>query len=239
MKNLKLTLILVLVTFISFQSCNKENLIEEQNEAALFQTEKSEKAISGLAENAIQSGKTFICNGKAVDPRSINWDKDGVNIFYGFDETKNVYVFNSDEEMVEWLKNTKSKRTEEILTVLKNIEKARSYAEKIGEFEKKETSEEFDKFMETNFSTHTKGLGIFYHDKFFYGRPFPISAFPKGRLKRRNDNEASSLKYLGNTMRMSSKKYWRGTHKWVFAVAYEEIGDLGYFDNKLSSYWNW
>jgi hypothetical protein len=180
-----------------------------------------------------------VCNGKTVLPSTIDWEKEGLNVFYGFDNTKNVYVFNSDEEMIKWAEERDIKRAEEIKNVLENIATAQKYAEETGELDREETSEEFENYMKENFSSGNKGLGRFFHEPDFKGDNFLISAFPKRKLSRSNDDKASSLIYLGNTMRMSSEKNWKGTQSWIWTINVIPVSDLASFDNKLSSYWNW
>ncbi len=224
------------MSFVVFQSCEKSAI--DPNDVDLVKLEVQ------YSEMDQQIGElTYVCDGKVIESSSIEWGKDGLNIFYGFDDTKNVYVFNTEEEMVEWLKKNDSDHAHEALSVLKDIETAKKYAEQIGEFEKEETSSEFENYLMTNFTSKSgaKGLGTFHHDTWYGGSNFLISPFPKRKLRSKNDDKTSSLKYFGNTMKMSSKKNWNGSHSWVFAVTYIFLPTLEAddFDNKLSSYWNW
>lgn len=180
----------------------------------------------------------YINGNKSVNPETLDWDNDNLNVFYGFDNTENAYVFYSEKEMIEWVKTTK--RADEVLKVLKDIETAKQYAIEIGEFEIEKTTKEFDEYMKENFkNSGNKGVGQFFHDTWFGGSSFLIAPWPKRRLKSKNDDKTSSLKFYGNSMKMSSKKNWKGSSRWVWTPTAAYVSSLGSFDNKLSSYWTW
>ena len=140
--------------------------------------------------------------------------------------------------MIEWVKTTK--RADEVLKVLKDIETAKQYANEIGEFENEETSEKFEEYMKENFATgESKAVGQFFHEEWYGGDSFLIAPWPKKKLKKKNDDKACSLKFYGNAMRMFSEKNWKGGSMWVLTPALAWFSTLGDFNNKLSSYWNW
>jgi hypothetical protein len=223
---------IIAVILLIFMGCEKNELKEFQENAIskeiMLDNEMAAKSVS----------LNYIHNGRKIDPVRLDWENDSLNVFFGFDETENAYVFYSEKEMIKWIKN--KKRADEVLNVLQNVKTAKEYAAKIGEFENEETSEEFEEFLKKNFGAGEKATGLFYHNVALGGKFFPISSFPKRRLKSSNDNKVSSVRIMGLSMALYSRKNWNGSKKWIWGIplGYTEITTLGSFNNKMSSYWN-
>ena len=222
---LKSIIILLTLTFVTLQSCEKKTLTDTENGIA--------KKEIVTADKKAETIENYIFKGKNISKNDIDFNSEHLTLIYGYD--KNIYVFYSDDELYKW---AVSKGLKKMAQSVLDIQKARKYAVETGEILKDKPSPEFEKYMNDNFSTGEKSGGIMYQNFYFGGWSNYMFPVPKARLKSKYDNGLSSFKSFVNSYRLFDKKWWKGT-SWVFiTVVWNQWETLpADIDDKTSSYW--
>jgi len=230
MKNnlIKTVILLLAVTFVTLQSCEKKNFFETET-VNVKETISSENSVPNLNVCSL-----FIYNGKAINEDNIDFNNENLTIIYGYGNNK--YIFYSEADMYKWASSIKG--LEKFAQSIKNIEIARNYAVKTGEIYKEEPSKEFEKYMNDNFNTGEKSGGIMYQNFYFGGWSNYMFPVPKSRLKSKYDNGLSSFKSFVNSYRLFDRKWWGGFSRVFITVGYVQWETMpSDINDKTSSYW--
>ena len=211
--------------------------------AALFVLggcEKNENLItkSVIIEETYGSEVIYIMDNEIVSFENLDKKNDELMFIHGYTRNKNeILVFKSRNDFYLWAENSNQKSCSQLAEAIKNADEARSYAEKIGEFNKKQTSEDFLNYLKKNFSTHDKiGLGKLTEGYDLGGSwSYLLGSVPIARFKYRN--QASCIQPFLRWYVLYDNTYWRGWLDIFVGTGNEYFNLPASSNNKTESVW--
>ncbi len=230
-KHFKTFVLFFISTILFISGCDKNEMVSAEDI-------NLKECQNEFSERLMQEEKIYNLNNSLVSREEINFENDELMLIHGVTKNKNeVLVFESRIDFYAWAGKQKNEFTQRLVKAVKDVDMARDYAEKLGEFERKETSQEFLTYLEDNFSDANRiGLGKLYEDFNRTGWSYLMGSLPIPRLSSKYNNAASSIEVYGRWYMLYERTYWRG-----YLEGYGYMGwtwwNLEKANNKTSSVW--
>jgi hypothetical protein len=211
--------------------------------AALFVLggcEKSEELITKqeITKKTDNNKAIYIVDNEVISIESLDKKNEEIMFIHGYAKNKNeILVFTSRDDFYCWAEKTNQKTCSQLVEAIKNADKARTYAEKIGEFNKEQTSADFLNYLEKNFSSQSKiGLGKLTEGYDLGGSwSYLLGSVPIARFKYRN--QASCIQPFLRWYVLYDKTYWRGWLDIFVGTGNEYFNLPASSNNKTESIW--
>jgi len=227
---LKTGIVLLAVAFVGLQACEKK-AFTNSNETVKNAENNSPNENYNLSE---MSEGRYVLNGNFVLESNIDIEQESISYVHGYG--KDIYVFYSDEEVLKW---ANSNKLQGLVESMENIEIARNYAIKTGDYYKEKPSKEYDKWLKDNFGASAVKSGFMYDNYNFTGYLGSMAPVPVYKLSSSQDNKISSFRAFVNSYTLFDRSWWRGDKN--FFLNLSPVGgmgwSLGYMNNITTSYW--